>query len=65
MKKHYKNFETMFISLKEDLSRYLKEYKIYHEISSNGLYYHFEILCNDEEVEKINEWLDENTIKGQ
>lgn len=61
MRKFY-NFETMFKSLKEELTVFLKESGIYYECSGCGKGYHFEIECNNEEVEKINNWLDDHTI---
>ena len=64
MKKWY-NFETMFRSLKEDLTAFLKESGIKYEISGCGAGWHFEVLCDTEELEKVNNWLDENTITEQ
>ena len=60
--RRYYNFETMFKSLKDALVNYLKESKIYYELSGCGCGWHFEILCNADEVESVNAWLDENTI---
>lgn len=64
MRKYY-NFETMFRSLKDELVTFLKKSGIYYELSGCGVGWHFEILCNTEEVEKVNAWLDENTITEQ
>jgi len=64
MRKYY-NFETMFRSLKDELVTFLKKSGIYYELSGCGDGWHFEILCNTEEVEKVNAWLDENTITEQ
>lgn len=61
MRKFY-NFETMFKSLKEELTEFLKESGIYYEVSGCEKGYHFEIKCNNEEVEKINNWLDDHTV---
>lgn len=63
MKKWY-NFETLFRSLKEELSSFLKENNIYYEVSAFGFCagWHFEIKASEEEVEKVNAWLDANTI---
>jgi len=61
MKKFY-NFETMFRSLKDGLTVFLKESGIYYEISGCGKGWHFEIKCNNEELEMVNNWLDANTI---
>lgn len=61
MKKYY-NFETMFYSLKNGLATFLKKSGIRYELSACGTGWHFEILCNAKEVEKVNTWLDENTM---
>jgi len=63
MRKWY-NFETRFITLRDDLRDFLKESGIKYELSgiSAAEGYHFEILCNSAELEKVNNWLDENTI---
>ena len=58
----YYNFETMFISLATKIGDFLHDNAIYFEISKNGKYYHFEILTDPEGAEKINNFLDENTI---
>lgn len=60
--KKYYSFETSFRSLKDELRVYLKANNIYYELSGCCANWHFEILCDCEEVEKINSWLDENTI---
>ena len=60
--RRYYNFETMFKSLKDGLVNYLKRFNIRYELSGCGYGWHFEILCNADEVESINTWLDENTI---
>lgn len=64
MRKYY-NFETMFRSLKDELREYLHEIGVYYELSGCYSGWHFEILANQEEVEKINKWLDANTITCQ
>lgn len=64
MKKFY-SFETKFRSLKDDLSNFLHENNIYYELSGCFCNWHFEIKCDLEEVEKVNNWLDENTITCQ
>lgn len=56
------SFETMFSSLKEELAAFLKMEEIYYECSGAFGGYHFEIKCSPSDVEKINAWLDENTI---
>ena len=70
MKKFY-NFETMFSSLKNGLIELLKTNNIYYEISDGrgpydvAMVWHFEILAGPADVEKINAWIDENTITLQ
>ena len=64
MKKYY-NYETNFRSLKDELVTFLKQSGIYYELSGCVADWHFEILCNTEEVKKVNTWLDENTITEQ
>lgn len=63
MKKWY-NFETMFRNLKDGLRAFLLENDIYFEISATGFFcgWHFEIKASEKEAEKINAWLDANTI---
>jgi hypothetical protein len=58
----YYNFETRFISLRDNLREYLKSNNIYYELSGAYSYYHFEILANVEELEKVNSFLDTITI---
>lgn len=62
MSRKYYSFETMFRSLKDELSQFLKESGIYYELSGCFAGWHFEVLCNPSEVEYINNWLDQNTI---
>lgn len=61
MKKWY-NFETAFVSFADSLSNYLKRNGIYYERSGAYGNYHFEILTDENGVNAINEFLDENTI---
>lgn len=61
MKKWY-NFETSFVSLADGLSAYLKHKGIYYERSGAYGNYHFEILADENDVNAINSFLDENTI---
>ena len=63
MKKWY-NFETLFRSLKDGLRAFLFENDIYFEVSGIGDFcgWHFEIKASEEEVKKVNAWLDANTI---
>lgn len=61
MRKYY-NFETRFISLRDALRAWLHDNGIHYELSGAYSYYHFEILANPEELEKINAFLDTQTI---
>lgn len=58
----YYNFDTMFISLKQELKQFLNDNKIYFEISKNGQYYHFEIFTDSDGAKKINDFIDLITI---
>jgi hypothetical protein len=62
MKKYY-NFDTRFVSLRDSLREFLKSNKIYYESSGNYSYYHFEILADKIELEKINMFLDAQIIQ--
>lgn len=70
MKKYY-SFNTMFSSLKNGLIALLKTNNIYYEISDGrgpydaAMIWHFEILATPADVEKINAWIDANTITIQ
>lgn len=61
MKKYY-NFDTRFISLRDVLRTFLKENNIYYELSGAYSYYHFEVLASPDELQKINAFLDTQTI---
>ena len=61
MKKYY-NFDTRFISLRDALREYLHNNNIYYELSGAYSYYHFEILADSVELEKINNWVDTQII---
>ena len=61
MSKYY-HFDTMFRSLKDDLSDFLKGAGIYYELSGMCAGWHFEILATRQEADAINEWLDRNTF---
>ena len=61
MAKYY-SFETMFRSLKDELSVFLKRASIYYELSGMGAGWHFEILATPQQADAINEWLDRNTF---
>ena len=61
MKKWY-NFETAFVTLADSLSAYLKRNGIYYERSGAYGNYHFEILADENDVNAINLFLEENTF---
>lgn len=61
MKKYY-NFETMYISLRDELRSYLKDNNIYYELSKADRYYHFEILTDAAGAQKINDFIDSVSI---
>lgn len=61
MRKWY-NFETRFVTLRDDMRKYLKVNSIKYELSGAYSCYHFEIYASPEEVKGINKWLDNNTI---
>lgn len=56
------NFETKFISLRDELRRFLHGEKIRYELSGGAGFYHFEILTDANGAEKINAFLDSVTI---
>lgn len=56
------NFETLFITLRDGLRKFLRDNGIKYELSSCGPGYHFEILTDQAGADMINRWLDENTI---
>lgn len=60
--KQYYNFETLFISLKNELSAFLHKNKIYHEISACCPGYHFEILATEQQAQAINNFIDSVSI---
>ena len=59
----YYNFETMFKTLKNELIQYLKENNIYYELSGAAAGWHFEILTDEASANKINDFIDNITIK--
>lgn len=63
MSKYY-HFDTMFRSLKDDLSDFLTKAGVYYELSATGYFcgWHFEILATKQEIDAINEWFHRNTI---
>jgi hypothetical protein len=58
----YYNFETMFRSLKDKLTAYLKENSIYYELSGAAANWHIEILTDPTGAEKINNYIESITI---
>ena len=58
----YYNFETMFGSLKDKITAYLKENSIYYEISGAAANWHFEILTDTTGAEMINNYIDSISI---
>ena len=58
----YYSFNTLFRSLADELSVYLKQQKIKYERSGCFNGYHFEIYTDPAGVQMINSWLDEHTI---
>ncbi len=58
------NLETRFISLRDDLRRYLHENGIYYELSGGPGFYHFEIKTDPAGAEKINSFIASITIPG-
>lgn len=44
----------------ERLTKYLKDNNLYFEPSENGQLVNFECLMSDKELEKANNWLEEN-----
>lgn len=61
-KRQFYNFETLRNSLKEEFIVFLKENKIYYELSSCGDGWHFEINCNNAELDLCNNFLERLTI---
>ena len=60
----YYNFETMFLSLKNELAEFLEGCAnvMAYEISKAGACYHFEILTDHDGAQRINSFLDDKTI---
>jgi hypothetical protein len=58
----YYSFDTMFRSLKDLLFQYLHDNNIYFELSGAAAAWHFEILTDAAGAERINGFLDDNTI---
>lgn len=64
-KKDFYSFETMRGNLKEKLIVFLKENNIYYELSGCGSGWHFEINCNQAELDLCNNFLEKLTIIEQ
>ena len=62
MKRKYYSFHTSFRSLKDELRSFLKDNNIYYELSGCISNWDFSVLCNLDELEKINAFLDSITI---
>ena len=60
--KKWCNFETAFVTLADSLSAYLKRNGIYYVRSNAFANYHFEILADENDVNAINSFFDENTF---
>lgn len=58
MKRKYYSFHTSFRSLKDELRNFLKENDIYYELSGCISNWDFSVLCNLDELEKVNAFLD-------
>ena len=60
----YYNFETMFLSLKNELIKFLEDCAdvLAYEVSKAGQYYHFEILTDHDGADAINDFLNNNTV---
>ena len=56
------SFETLRSSLKENLITFLKENNIYYELSGCGDGWHFEINCNEAQLDLCNNFLERLTI---
>lgn len=56
------NFETMFVTLADELSKYLKSLNIYYERSGCFGGYHFEIYATEKQVNDIDTWILKDAI---
>ena len=54
----WRNFETTDSQLKTLLSNFLKHLKVYYELSQCYTGWHFEIKCDSNQIDIINNWLD-------
>ena len=57
----YYNIELLRTAA-EQLQQFLYDLQIKFEISAAGAYYHFEILTDHDGAQRINSFLDDNTI---
>lgn len=62
MSKKLRTFRTMFIGLASVLSDFLDEKGIYFTVGQVGAERTFAILCDDEQRDEINAFLDTQTI---
>ena len=62
--KRFYSFETSFLSLKTELSVFLKQNNIYYELSGCRAAWHFDVLCDDATAEKVDSFLDGVSICG-
>ena len=58
----YYSFNTMFRSLKDELTEFLKDNNIYYELSGAAANWHFEILTDANGAEIINNYIDSISI---
>ena len=58
----YYNLDTMFRSLKDKLTQFLKDNNIYYELSGAPANWHFEILTDTNGAEMINNYIDSISI---
>ena len=56
------NFETRFLSLRDALRAFLHDNGIYYELSGAYSFYHFEIKTDASGAEKINAFIDSQSI---
>ena len=60
--KQYYNFETLFITLRDELREFLHDIGVYYELSACYPGYHFEIYATPSEAARINDFIDSVTI---
>lgn len=59
------NYETMFVTLADALSKYLKSLNIYYERSGCFGGYHFEIYATEKQASDIDKWILKDAITEQ